>query len=216
MGSSCTDAQSLQQAFRLREAPAMGKTRGPVNLPALFTAFGLIFLAELPDKTAYTMLLLAARGRPVQVFLGSCAAFAVQGLVAVALGSLAAKLPPEAVRYLAAAMFLGFGLWLLLSKVGPDAQRAPLSKNRAFAQSFVLVFLAELGDATQLGTAALVARLHDRWSVYAGATLALWAVALLAVSIGGTVGAKLPKRALRKTAGALFCVFAVVSLVVGR
>jgi hypothetical protein len=125
-----------------------------VNFAALFTTFGLIFLAELPDKTAYTMLLLAARGRPVQVFLGSCAAFAVQGLVAVALGSLAAKLPPQAIRYLASAMFLGFGLWLLFSPVEPDEKQAPLSKNRALAQSFVLVFLAELGDATQLGTAA--------------------------------------------------------------
>ena len=206
----------MQQAFRLRGAPGLGKTRGPVNLPALFTSFGLIFLAELPDKTAYTMLLLATRGRPLQVFLGSCVAFAVQGLVAVALGSLAAKLPPEAVGYLAAAMFLGFGIWLLVSKVEPGEQQAPLSKNRAFVQSFVLVFLAELGDATQLGTAALVARLHNRWSVYAGSTLALWSVALLAVSIGGTVGAKLPKKALRKTAGVLFCLFAVVSLVVGR
>jgi Ca2+/H+ antiporter, TMEM165/GDT1 family len=187
-----------------------------VNLPSLLTAFGLIFLAELPDKTAYTMLLLAARGRPVQVFIGSCAAFAVQGLVAVALGSLAAKLSPEVVRYLAAAMFLGFGLWLLFSKAEPDQEQAPLSKNRAMVQSFALVFLAELGDATQLGTAALVARLHDTWSVYIGSTLALWAVALLAVSIGGTVGAKLPKKALRKTAGVLFCIFAVVSLLVGR
>jgi Ca2+/H+ antiporter, TMEM165/GDT1 family len=187
-----------------------------VNLTALLTAFGLIFVAELPDKTAYTMLLLAARGRPVQVFLGSCVAFAVQNLLAVALGSLAARLSPEVVRYLAAAMFLGFGIWLLVSKVEPDAKQAPLSKNRAFVQSFLLVLLAELGDATQLGTAALVARLHDRWSVYAGSTLALWAVALLAVSIGGTVGARLPKRALRKTAGVLFCVFAVVSLLIGR
>jgi putative Ca2+/H+ antiporter (TMEM165/GDT1 family) len=187
-----------------------------VNLPALLTAFGLIFLAELPDKTAYTMLLLAARGRPVQVFLGSCAAFAVQGLVAVALGSLAARLSPDAVRYLAAALFLGFGIWLLVSRVESGEQRAPLSKNRALAQSFALVFLAELGDATQLGTAALVARLHDRWSVYAGATLALWAVALLAVTIGGTVGAKLPKKALRRAAGVLFCLFAVLSLAVAR
>jgi Ca2+/H+ antiporter, TMEM165/GDT1 family len=206
----------LQQAFRLRGPLRLGRHDAQVNLPVLLTAFGLIFVAELPDKTAYTMLLLAARGRPAQVFLGSCGAFAVQGLVAVALGSLAARLSPEVVRYLAAAMFLGFGVWLLSSKVEPDGKQAPLSKNRALAQSFLLVFLAELGDATQLGTAALVARLHDRWSVYAGSTLALWTVALLAVSIGGTVGARLPKRALRRTAGALFCAFAVVSLVVAR
>ncbi|HEY2028481.1 MAG TPA: TMEM165/GDT1 family protein [Myxococcales bacterium] len=187
-----------------------------MNFTALATSFGLIFVAELPDKTAYTMLLLAARGRPLQVFAGSCAAFAVQGLVAVALGSLAARLSPEVIRYLAAAMFFGFGLWLLLSKIEPDKQQAPVSRNRALVQSFALVFLAELGDATQLGTAALVARMHDRWSVYAGSTLALWAVALLAVTIGGTVGARLPKRALRRCAGVLFCIFGVVSLVVVR
>jgi putative Ca2+/H+ antiporter (TMEM165/GDT1 family) len=134
----------------------------------------------------------------------------------VALGSLAARLPPNFIRYLAAAMFFGFGLWLLFSKVEPDARQAPLSKNRALVQAFALVFLAELGDATQLGTAALVARLDDRWSVYAGSTLALCTVAALAVSIGGTVGARIPKRALRRSAGALFCVFALVSLLVIR
>jgi putative Ca2+/H+ antiporter (TMEM165/GDT1 family) len=207
----------MQQGFRLRRCARRRKRRRlTVNLPLLATSFGLIFLAELPDKTAYTMLLLAARGRPVHVFVGSCAAFAVQGLVAVALGSLAARLSPNVIRYLAAALFLGFGLWLLLSKIEPDKEQAPVSPNRALVQSFALVFLAELGDATQLGTAALVARMHDRWSVYAGSTLALWAVALLAVTIGGTVGARLPKQALRRVAGVLFCVFAVVSLVVAR
>jgi len=204
--SDCTRFSLARALVRLRE------TKPTVNFAALAASFALIFVAELPDKTAYTMLLLAARGRPLQVFAGSCAAFAVQGLVAVALGSLAARLSPDLIRYLAAAMFLGFGLWLLLSKLEPDAQQAPLSRNRALAQSFALVFLAELGDATQLGTAALVARLHDRWSVYAGATLALCAVAFLAVTIGGTVGARLPKRVLRRCAGVLFCIFAVVSL----
>jgi putative Ca2+/H+ antiporter (TMEM165/GDT1 family) len=204
----------LQQLFACATGRD-GRHTATVNLPVLLTTFGLIFVAELPDKTAYTMLLLAARGRPVQVFVGSCAAFALQGLVAVALGSLAARLPPDAIRYLAAAMFLGFGLWLLFSKMEPETQAAYLSKNRALLQAFALVFLAELGDATQLGTAALVARLqHDRWSVYLGSTLALWCVGLLAVTIGGTVGSRIPKRALRRTAGVLFCLFGVISLAV--
>jgi Ca2+/H+ antiporter, TMEM165/GDT1 family len=187
-----------------------------VDLPAFLTSFGLIFIAELPDKTAYTMLLLAARGRPALVFAGSCLALAVQALVAVALGSLFAHLAPAYVRYGSAAVFLGFGLWLLLTK--PDAEQVaePLSKHRAFFSSFGLVFLAELGDATQIGTAALVARLHARWSVYLGATLALCAVALLMTTIGGTVGPRLPKLLLRRIGGGLFLVFAVLSLIVGR
>ena len=57
-----------------------------------------------------------------------------------------------------------------------------------------------------------MARLHDRWSVLAGSTLALWSVSALAVTLGATVGARLPKRMLRRIAGGLFLVFAAFSL----
>lgn len=181
-----------------------------MHFGAFATAFGLIFLAELPDKTAYTVLLLASRGRPLLVLLGSWAAFLVQGFVAVALGEVIGRLPPAAIRWTTAALFLAFGFFLL---VGKDAEGTPppRSKRKALTEAFVLVFLAELGDATQIGTAALVARLHNRWSVLAGSTLALWAVSGLAVTLGATVGARLPKRALRRVAGAVFLVFAAIS-----
>lgn len=181
-----------------------------MHFGAFVTAFGLIFLAELPDKTAYTVLLLASRGRPFLVLLGAWAAFLVQGFVAVALGSVIGQLPPAAIRWTTAALFLAFGLFLVLGK---DAEEAPppRSKRKAILEAFLLVFLAELGDATQIGTAALVARLHDRWSVLAGSTLALWAVSALAVTLGATVGARLPKRMLRRIAGVVFLAFAAVS-----
>lgn len=182
-----------------------------MHFGVFLTSFGLIFLAELPDKTAYTVLLLASRGRPWPVLLGSWAAFLVQGFVAVALGSLIGRLPPEAVRWTAAALFLAFGLFLVL---GRDAEEAPppASHGKALLEAFALVFLAELGDATQIGTAALVARLHHHWSVLAGSTLALWAVSGLAVTVGATVGARLPKRALRRVAGVFFLLFALASV----
>ena len=178
---------------------------------AFVTTFGLIFLAELPDKTAYTVLLLASRGRPLLVLAGSWAAFLVQGFVAVALGEVIGRLPPSAIRWTTAALFLAFGLFLLFGK-DAEGPPPPRSKRKAVTEAFVLVFLAELGDATQIGTAALVARLHDRWSVLAGSTLALWSVSALAVTLGATVGARLPKRMLRRIAGGLFLVFAAFSL----
>jgi putative Ca2+/H+ antiporter (TMEM165/GDT1 family) len=187
-----------------------------VNLTAFLTAFGLIFIAELPDKTAYTMLLLAARGRPLLVFAGSSLALVTQALVAVALGSLFAQLPPEFVRYGSAAVFAGFGIYLLLTQPEKEEEQQQLSSKRAFFSSFGLVFLAELGDATQIGTAALVARLHARWSVYFGSSLALCSVALIMVTVGGTVGSRLPKKLLRKIGGALFVVFAILSLILAR
>jgi putative Ca2+/H+ antiporter (TMEM165/GDT1 family) len=186
-----------------------------VHLGALLTAFGLIFVAELPDKTAYTVLLLASRNKPLPVLLGSWLAFLVQGFVAVALGSLFARLSPEIVRWTSAGLFLAFGLWLLFTKVEESAVPKRGSRRKAFAEAFVLVFLAETGDATQIGTAALVARLGERWSVLVGATLALWAVSALAVTAGNKLGSRIPKRALRRAAGALFIAFAIASALLG-
>jgi putative Ca2+/H+ antiporter (TMEM165/GDT1 family) len=176
------------------------------------TSFGLIFVAELPDKTAYTVLLLATRKKPLPVLIGSWLAFFAQNLVALALGSLLARMSPRIVRWVAAAVFLVFGLLLLLRKERAESEDAAQSQHRALVQSFLLVFAAEIGDATQIGTAALVARLGERWSVFIGSTLALWAVAALAVTIGNRVGTRLPKRALRKAAGVVFIAFAAGSV----
>ena len=186
-----------------------------MHFAILFTTFGLIFLAELPDKTAYTVLLLAARNKARPVLLGAWSAFLVQGLIAVALGELLSRLPSDAVRWTAAAVFFFFGLVLLL-RDEKDEDEAPRSKRRAFAEAFVLVFLAEMGDATQIGTAALVARLgHPAW-VFAGAVLALWSVSGLAVTIGSRVGSRVPKRLLRRIAGAVFIAVAAVSVLLAR
>ena len=186
-----------------------------MHFGAFLTAFGLIFVAELPDKTAYTVLLLASRNKPLPVLLGAWGAFLLQGFVAVALGSLFATLPPELVRWTSAGLFLAFGLWLLFTKGEESAEPKRGSRRKAFAQAFLLVFLAETGDATQLGTAALVARLGQRWWVMAGSTLALWTVSALAVTLGNKLGSRIPKRALRRAAGVLFLCFAVASAYLG-
>src|SRR5215469_13330643 len=123
-----------------------------MDLRALATAFGIIFLAELPDKTAYTVVLLAARGRPLPVLLGAWTAFLLQGLIALAVGSVLAQLPPDAVRWTAAGAFLFFGIALLVRGKEDDAPSPPSTEKRAFVRALALVFLAEMGDATQIGT----------------------------------------------------------------
>ena len=183
-----------------------------MHFAILFTAFGLIFMAELPDKTSYTVLLLASRMRALPVLLGAWAAFLAQGLIAVALGSLLARLPPHAVHWTAAAVFLFFGLLLLLRDEPEEEKAGEQPQHKAFVEAFLLVFLAEMGDATQIGSAALVARLGHRWWVFAGATLALWTVSALAVTLGAKVGSKIPKRVLRKVAGVVFLLVAAASV----
>ena len=72
-----------------------------------FTVFTVIFLLELPDKTALAALLLATRHRALPVFLGAAAAFVIQSVVAVVAGSLLSLLPREPIRIGAGILFLG-------------------------------------------------------------------------------------------------------------
>ncbi len=158
-------------------------------------SFVLIFVAELGDKTLYAILLLAARHRALPVLLGAFAAFVVQGVIAVGLGVALSRLSGELVRWVTVAVFFGFGLALLAkreARVG-DEDRPRLPRfGKVVLTSFIFVFLAEWGDASQIGTAALVAHLRAPVQVFVGATLGLWLGTLLAVAVGRSVGARLP------------------------
>ena len=83
--------------------------------PKLFlSAFGLIFVAELPDKTAFAALLLATRKHPLAIFIGGAAAFLIQSAIAVAFGSVFGLLPAQAVKIAAGLLFLVLAavMWL--------------------------------------------------------------------------------------------------------
>jgi putative Ca2+/H+ antiporter (TMEM165/GDT1 family) len=184
------------------------------TLSPFFTTFALIFVAELADKTLYTVLILAARNPPWPVLLGACAAFVVQSAVALFLGSLLSLLPHVAVAWLTAVVFVGFGLLLLLREEKDDSSSEVAKGGRKVAAAaFLMVFIAEWGDATQIGTATLVAETGAPFQVFIGATLALWVGTAIAVILGRLAGARLPMKLLRRVAGVLFIAFGVLSAV---
>jgi Ca2+/H+ antiporter, TMEM165/GDT1 family len=161
-------------------------------LAVIGTAFALTFLAELPDKSMFASLVLSTRYRPSWVWTGAAAAFAVHMGIAVTAGRLLTLLPHRAVDAVVAGLFLAGSAWLLAASLRPsgrdDADAARQggprpSFLRVTSASFGVVFLAEWGDITQLTTANLAAR-YDPLAVFAGATLGLWAVAAVAVSVG--------------------------------
>ena len=162
------------------------------DLAVIGTTFGLIFVAELPDKTAIASLVLGAKYRASWVFSGVAAGFLVHVVIAVAAGSLISLLPHRIVEGIVGALFL-IGA-LLLWRQGPDeedeAERqsedtpAEAGFTRVATTSFVVIFVAEFGDLTQILCANLAAHYHSPLSVGIGATLGLWAVALVAM-IGG-------------------------------
>jgi Ca2+/H+ antiporter, TMEM165/GDT1 family len=186
-----------------------------------FTVFAVIFLLELPDKTALATLLLATRHRPLPIFLGSATAFLIQSVVAVAAGSLLSLLPREPIRIGAGLLFLLMAAIIVRqnlkkeeAKEQSDIEREEQRHRRPFATAFLLVFVAEWGDLTQLATAALQARYRDALTVFASATIALWAVAAIAVVLGNRLGAWIPQRPLQFAAAGVM-VLAAIALISG-
>lgn len=186
-----------------------------------FTVFAVIFLLELPDKTALGALLLATRHRPLPVFLGAAAAFVIQSAVAVVAGSLLSLLPREPIRIGAGLLFLVMAAVLVrrnLRTEEADEKRAieqeEVKHRRPFVTAFALVFVAEWGDLTQLATAALQARYKQPIVVFVAATLALWAVSAIAVGLGNRLGAWIPERPLQFAAAGVM-VLVAIALVTG-
>ena len=101
---------------------------GALNTFATFASvFGVIFLAELPDKTALAALVLATRHRPLPVFLGTALALVIQSLIAVIAGSLLSALPAQPVRIGAGLLFLGSAVWMWRRK---DDDEDPAARAR--------------------------------------------------------------------------------------
>ncbi len=190
-----------------------------MNPVVLAVTFGTIFVVELPDKTFLATLVLATRYRPILVWLGVAAAFAVQTTVAVALGQVATLLPPEVVRSAALVLFL-VGATLLIrearSRPGPDdgvEETAPARGWRAVTASFLVLFAAEWGDLSQLLTLSLVARYDDPLSVFLGALAALLTVSGLAVLVGRTLLRYIALRRLHYAGAAVCLGLAALTLV---
>jgi putative Ca2+/H+ antiporter (TMEM165/GDT1 family) len=187
-----------------------------------FSVFGVIFVAELPDKTALAALVLATRHRPVPVLIGAASALTVQSLVAVGAGQLVSLLPQRSVHLFAGGLFVASAvlMWRRKEESEDDVKDRDNGGNgdgaRAFWRStwlaFVVVFVAEWGDLTQLATAALAARYRAPFIVFSGSALALWAVATLAVFIGHRAGKLLDPHLTKRIAAVLFAVIGGVLL----
>ncbi|GLY73992.1 TMEM165/GDT1 family protein [Actinoallomurus iriomotensis] len=189
-----------------------------MNIAVMATVFGIIFPAELPDKTALASLVLGSRYRPLYVFVGVALAFAVHAALAVAAGSLLSLLPHRILEGVVAALFL-LGAVLLLRGRHEDDEDHGLPGGRsanlprvAF-MSFMVILVAEFGDLTQIVTANLAAKYHDPLAVGIGSVLGLWAVAGLAIAGGRNLLRLIPITWISRIAAAVMAIMAVFSIV---
>lgn len=195
-----------------------------MNLTAFFVTLAVLIPAELPDKTFIATLVLSTRFKPVIVWLGVSAAFAVQTTIAVAAGQVLSLLP-ELPVLLATASLFALGSVLMFRGAGDvDPQGEEVDETeavdvvvgkghgRAFTVSFLVLFAAEWGDLSQLTTASLSAKYSAPVEVWLGAWLALSVVAGLAALAGRWLVARMRFSAVRRISGSLLAVLAAVTL----
>jgi putative Ca2+/H+ antiporter (TMEM165/GDT1 family) len=186
-----------------------------VELSTFISTFGLIFLAELGDKTQLTAMALALRYPWKRIFIGIAAAFTVLNLAAVLVGKiLFLLLPIFWVTLTSALLFLYFGYSTLKNAcAAEDDDGPPPTAADAVRTAFLMIFMAELGDKTQLVTASQAAQhsgsMSGMGTVFVASTLALWLVSLIGIFAGKQLVKYIPVCWIHRTAGVMFLVFGV-------
>lgn len=184
-------------------------------MDGLWLSLGLIFAAELGDKSQLMALTFATRYRAVTILAAITAATAVVHLVSVALGAaIGAALPTDLISVLAGVAFLGFAVWTIRGDELNDDERAQRATRSVFFTVALAFFLAELGDKTMLATVTLAAD-HGWFGVWIGSTIGMVAADALAIVVGQQLGARLPERIVKIAATTTFAVFGVLLILEG-
>ncbi|CAB4794457.1 MAG: UPF0016 domain-containing protein [Actinobacteria bacterium] len=184
-------------------------------LTAFFVSFGVIFVAELGDKSQLMALAFATRFKTMPVMIGITIATAIVHAVSVFVGAVVgAALPTRAITIIAAFAFVAFGLWTLRGDklTSDDIERANRPARNTILTVGGVFFLAELGDKTMLATITLATH-YGVFGTWLGSTVGMVVADGLAIVVGRMLGARLPERAVRIGAAISFFVFAAIMLI---
>ncbi|MBS9395273.1 MAG: TMEM165/GDT1 family protein [Dolichospermum sp. LBC05a] len=195
----------------------------------------LITFSELGDKTFFIAVILSIHHPRRLVFAGVVAALAAMTVLSVAFGQVASLLPKDYIHYAKIVFFIAFGLKLIYDankmaisateEVAEEAQeaveKADLDNSQQksvwsiLQKSFVLTFIAEWGDRTQLATIALAAG-NNPIGVTMGAILGHAICAAIAVIGGRLIAGKISERQITFLGGFLFIIFGIVAAIEGK
>jgi Ca2+/H+ antiporter, TMEM165/GDT1 family len=180
----------------------------------LLPALGLVFLAELGDKSMLLAVALAARYRPWPVVGGiAVAAFLMLG-IATLLGVVAgAALPERGLAIGGGLLFLGFGLWTLRGD-DDDEERIELRSGSVLLGVTLAFLVAEFGDKTMLATITLSST-SAPVPTWVGAAIGMTFASGLAIAATAVLGSRLPPRIVRLLAAGAFLVFGALLLAEG-
>jgi putative Ca2+/H+ antiporter (TMEM165/GDT1 family) len=184
---------------------------------AFLLSFGVVFLAELGDKSQLMALAFASRYRALVVLTGVSIATLLVHAGSVLLGSVAAlALPTNLIQVVAGLAFFGFAAWTIRGDTlgAADVGRAQRSGRWAVLTVGTAFFLAELGDKTMLATITL-ATTEEPIGTWLGSTAGMVAADAIAIAVGAFLGTRLPDRAIKVFASLAFVVFGVILVAEG-
>ncbi|MCB5161780.1 TMEM165/GDT1 family protein [Marinomonas algarum] len=183
-------------------------------MDTFFTSVFTVALAEMGDKTQLLALFLATRfTSKMAIVMGILLATLFNHGVSAWLGvELSHWIPDSALNWVVGLSFIAVGLWLLI----PDKDNSDDSKMLkygAFGASFLLFFLAEIGDKTQIATVLLGAHYGGVWLVLIGSTLGMMLANVPVVFAGHWLMNKIDANRTRQLACALFLIIGIVTMV---
>ncbi|MCX0332413.1 TMEM165/GDT1 family protein [Acinetobacter radioresistens] len=186
-------------------------------MAAFSVSTAIVALAEMGDKTQLLALLLAARFRkPLPIILAILAATLINHGLSAVLGQFITRMVnPTVMMWILAAGFIGMAIWMLIPDELDDETENINKWQRygVFGATFVLFFLAEIGDKTQIATVALAARFNSIFWVTAGTTLGMLLANVPAVFIGDKLAHKLPIALIHKISAFIFLTIGIFTIV---
>ncbi|OAL77254.1 hypothetical protein AY606_11205 [Acinetobacter sp. SFB] len=183
----------------------------------LLISTAIVALAEMGDKTQLLALLLAARFRkPVPILFAILFATLLNHGISAVLGQwITTVLSPDVLLWIVSIGFIAMALWMLVPDELEDETDNinKWQKYGVFGATFVLFFLAEIGDKTQVATVALAARFDSVFWVMLGTTLGMMIANAPAVFVGNKLADKLPIPLIHKIGASIFLIIGVATLV---
>lgn len=180
-------------------------------MEVFFLAFTTIFLAEMGDKTQFTTLMLASCGAARQVYLGAISAlFLITGLIIYLGTNLIFFLPQTEIMLAGGGFFILMGIYTYFKKQERPSAGEINCRRRAFFQSFSLIFLAELGDKTQLAALSLAVVSNSPLAVFLGAVSAQALNHGLAVWLGRSLYSRISPEKINRAASLLFVLVGII------
>ncbi|ENW25499.1 TMEM165/GDT1 family protein [Acinetobacter pseudolwoffii] len=176
----------------------------------------IVALAEMGDKTQLLALLLAARFRkPIPILIAILLATLINHGLSAVLGQwVTTVIGPEVLLWIVSIGFIAMAIWMLIpDELGDEnASINKWQKFGVFGATFILFFLAEIGDKTQIATVALAARFDSVFWVMLGTTLGMMLANAPAVFLGDKLANRLPISLIHKIGAAIFLVIGVATL----